>query len=1113
MEMRKKNYFTLIICFASGILFQCHQNLPAETKTLFESIDSKYSKIDFENSLPTTDSLTIFTFEYIYNGGGVGIADFNNDGLQDLFFGGNMVESKIYLNKGDFKFQDITETSGISTKGNWAFGISISDVNHDGFQDIYISMGTSNVKSGSPNRLFINQGNLTFKETAAEYGLDYSGQSIQAAFFDYDRDGDLDMYQLIGGGFEKSPIVPHPIDGEGKSKNTDKLYRNDFDAKLGHAVYKDVSKEAGILLEGFGLGVSIVDINEDGWLDVYACNDYLSNDHLYINNKNGTFSEKSQKYFKHTSHFAMGNDVGDINNDGLVDIISVDMLPEDHQDRMLMFGPNQYDKFYYSINQGYNYQYMRNTLQLNRGRGKFSEIGQLAGVYKTSWSWSVLFADLDNDEWQDIHITNGFGKNITDLDFVKFRSDFVANREGKNRMSVLLDSLSSRPPIKLHNYAFRNRGDYTFEDVSEQWGFEQPTISNGAAYVDLDNDGDLDLVVNNIDEKASIFKNTTRERSQPQVSNYLKVKLSGSDFNKSGIGSKITIRYAGRMQNRLVAPVRGFESSVEAIGNFGLGKQLKIDTLEVIWPDGRKSSLRDVKANQTIVVDYKTSLNGPEKINQKAQPIFSAISSTHLGIDYKHEENLFNDFNYEKLLPHQFSKSGPCLAVGDVNKDGLEDFFVGAAFQQSGNIFLQRPDGKFTKKELAQKPGAEHTAALLFDADNDSDLDLYIATGSNEYTKDNKAYQDFLYLNDGEGNFSLDETALPEMISSGSCVVASDFDRDGDLDLFVGGRIVPGLYPQLPASYLLQNDHGKFTDVTDALAPGLKYIGMITGASWIDADNNSQMDLVVVGEWMPVTLFRNKHGKFSNSTIQAGLNDTGGWWQSITSADIDKDGDEDLVAGNWGLNNPYNASPEKPMTLCAKDFDHNGKIETILAYYDGDKSYPAPAWDFLLDQMPAFRKKISSYRAYANTTTEKLLSAVDTEGMEILYTKTLSSTYFENLGNGQFRSKVLPVETQFAPVSSLLTEDINHDGHLDLMSVGNFYATDVVTGRYDASLGNVLMGDGLGNFKPLTISQSGFVVDGDSKSIQKIKTKNRLLIVTTQNSDSLKFFSYYPNRQ
>ncbi len=1100
-------YFIFVYCCAVFVNIQCQPKKESSKDALFQSIDPAFSKIDFRNDVSTSDTFNIFSFEYIYNGGGVGIGDFNNDGLQDIFFGGNMVESKLYINKGNFHFEDITATSGISTKGkNWAFGISIIDINQDGLQDIYVSMGGPGNEEVYPNKLFVNQDSLVFKEAAADYGLADAGQSIQAAFFDYDRDGDLDMYLLTGGGFEKSPIVPHPIDKKGKSKNTDRLYRNDFDPKRGHPVFTNVSNEAGIVHEGFGLGIAVLDINDDGWMDVYVCNDYLSNDHLYVNNRDKTFSERSQQFFKHTSHFAMGNDVGDINNDGLVDVISVDMLPETRQDRMLMFGPNQYDKFHYSINQGYNYQYMRNTLQLNQGNGKFSEIGQLAGVYKTSWSWSVLLADWDNDEYQDIFITNGFGKDITDLDFVKFRSDFIANKGGRSRMSVLLDSLSSRPPIKLHNYAFRNRGDCTFENTSDSWGFLEPTISNGAAYADLDNDGDLDLIVSNIDQPAQLYKNTSRGKITDSASNFLNVKLIGTEFNQSGIGSKITIRYNGKIQTRLLTPVRGFESSVEAMAHFGLGTNATIDTLEIFWPDGKQSTVMDAKVNQSLSIDYKTS----QLVSDKAlstPTLFKEFLSRKLRIDYKHSENLFNDFNFEKLLPHQFSRSGPCLITGDANGDGLEDFFIGASFQQSGNFYFQKPDGMFTKQELTQLPGAEHTAALLFDADNDKDLDLYVTTGSNEYSKDNDAYQDFLFVNDGKGNFKIDESALPKMISSGSCIAANDFDKDGDLDLFVGGRIVPGLYPQSPDSYLLQNDKGNFKDVTIQLAPALRKIGMVTSALWADMDDDGQSDLLLAGEWMPLSLFRNQHGKLTNVTAKSALKDTEGWWQSMIAADFDRDGDMDLIAGNWGLNNPYHASVDKPISLCYKDFDGNGKIETILSYYDQDESYPAPAWDFLLDQMPAFRKKIPSYRAYASTTTEELLHFVDTKGMEILYTRTLASTYFENLGNGKFNARQLPMQTQLAPLSAMLVDDVNHDGHLDLLGVGNFYATEVVVGRYDAATGFVMLGDGKGNFKLLPLNQTGFVVEGDAKAIRKIKTAaHKSLFLVAQNSDSLKVF-------
>ena len=1116
----RRTFISSFLCVSLILLIitGCEKKEARNQNTLFVLLPADSSGIDFYNRITPDDTTNILTYEYLYNGGGVGIGDFNNDGLQDIFFVGSQVPSRLYINKGKpdpgqagFHFQDITENSGIRLNGNWAFGVCVVDINQDGLQDIYVSMGGHSNKNSYPNKLFIHQGldnlgNPHFKELASEYGLADSSESIQAVFFDYDRDGDLDMYQVTGGGFEKSPNNPSPIVKDGSARNTDRLYRNDFDKESVHPFFTDISKQAGILEEGFGLGISIVDINEDGWLDLYVTNDYLTNDLLYVNNQDGTFSEKISDYFKHTSHFAMGNDVGDINNDGLMDMVTMDMLPEDHFRRKLMFGASPYNKFYYAVSHGYTHQYMRNTLQLNNGNGSFSEIGQMAGIYKTDWSWAPLFADFDNDEYQDLFITNGFGKDVTDLDFVKFRSSMTSDiRNEKMRRKILLDSLAKRPGIKLPNYAYRNNGNLSFTKVTNEWGFDIPTYSNGVAYADFDNDGDLDLVVSNIDDVAYVYRNKLRENN-PLSSNYLRIKLIGTDQNKSGIGSKVIIKYNGRLQSKLKSVVRGFQSTVEDDLHFGLGKVMLIDTLSIRWPDGKISVQTNVKTNQLVRADYKTSISVPAR-KIMTSTIFEACDSEL--IPYQHKENNFIDFNHDPLLPHKLSQEGPGIAVGDVNNDGLEDLFIGGALLRSGKIFLQRSNGTFEGRALSNgNKESEDLGCLFFDADQDNDLDLYVVSGGNEYIPDHRHYQDRLYFNDGKGNFTINEAALPKTTASGSCVVASDYDHDGDFDLFVGGRVLPGSYPKAPRSYLLSNNgKGKFEDVTQRISPELERPGMVTSALWTDFDNDGWMDLMVTGEYMPISFFRNDKGKRLIRNLDAGLKNSEGWWNSLTAGDFDNDGDMDYIAGNFGLNTHYRTSSTEPINVTYKDFDNNGALEAITSYYEEGVNYPTHSMDLLTSQLPLLKRKILYHRTYASTSTSRLLEIAGKEGTEVLYCKTLQSSYIENSGNGKFQVKPLPAPIQIAPVYGVLAEDVNLDGNLDFIAVGNSYAPEVVAGRCDAFIGLVMLGDGKGNFKPMPLSNSGFFVNGDAKSIAQLNAANGILLtVVTQNNDSVKVF-------
>ena len=1105
----------LLIC--SAIYFVSKNTQMSNSLVLFESVSPNLSGVQFANKITTSDSFNLLTFEYIYIGGGVGIGDFNSDGLPDVFFVGNMVPSKLYLNKGNLTFEDVTVTSGIKVTG-FPFGVSVADVNGDGLPDIYLSMGGAVHKGEYKNELFINQGLdkngiPQFKEQAAEYGLAEPAITIQSVFFDYDKDGDLDLYQTTGGGYDRSPIVPYPIRKDGSAKNTDRLYRNDYDSSKGHPYFSNISKQAKILEEGYGLGVSIFDINEDGWPDIYVTNDYLSNDLLYVNNQDGTFSERASHYFNHTSHFAMGNDVGDINNDGLMDIIVVDMLPDKRKDRMLMLGVNNYDKFYYAQSQGYLNQYMRNTLQLNEGNGKFSEIGQMAGIYKTSWSWAPLFADFDNDGYQDLFITNGFGKDVTDLDFVKFRKDISAytntNDKRKESYKALNDALEKRPGIKTHPYLFRNKQDNTFEDMSDKWGFTEFLYSNGAAFVDLDNDGDLDIVTNNMDAPAHIYKNKTNDPGKISTNSFLRVQLKGPDKNTLATGATVKIIYDENIQVRYLSTVRGFVSSVEPALHFGLGKTETIDSLFVIWPDGKITVQKNIKTNSFLKINYSDGNFIQQGKEMPAPPaLFTSVSSSSLGIDYKDKHPDFVDFNFERLIPRKYSENGQGISVADVNNDGLDDFLIGGAFQQVGKIYIQNAHGKFTGNPISKyADGVVDAGSLFFDADGDGDADLYVVSGGNHFTDGNKRYQDRLYKNNGKGDFTIDTTALPAMISSGSCVVAADFDNDGDLDLFIGGGIKPGFYPQCSKSYLLRNDKGVFTDVTETVAKGLQNIGIVTSALFTDIDNDNKPDLLITGEWIPITFFKNNGNKFVNHTVQAGLSESNGLWQSLVSGDFDNDGDMDYIAGNLGLNSPYSCSNEQPMTLCYQDFDKNGTIDPIMSYYEDGKNYPVVSLDYIVEQLPVLKKQFLHYADYAAAPTKKILEIFNVKNPPTLYCKTLSSVFIENKSNGKLEIKKLPQDAQIAPLFGMLAMDINNDGNLDLIAVGNHYWTDVVIGKYDALKGLTMLGDGHGNFKPVPLHKSGFIVDNDARALVRVESKNnKSLFIISQVLDSVKMF-------
>ncbi|MGC4035191.1 MAG: VCBS repeat-containing protein [Chitinophagaceae bacterium] len=1100
--------------------------------TLFKKISPDQSGIHFNNVVIENDSVNPMDLEFLYNGGGVGVGDFDNDGLPDLYFTASTTSNKLYLNKGNFKFSDITEEAKVKGDGEWFNAVSVVDINNDGWKDIYLSASILKDPSHRKNLLYINQGLdknkvPVFKEMAAEYGLADTSLSVHAAFFDYDNDGDLDMYLVT----TKLARRDAQSFNSNHAKDTslvdyDKLFRCDWNDSLKHPVYTDVSKEAGIHHPGFGLGIAVADINKDGWKDIYVTNDFYSSDLLYINNKNGTFSEKSKECLKHTSQSAMGNDIADINNDGLADIISVDMAAEDNYRKKKNMAGNNYNVYRNMLWQGYMLQYARNTLQLNMGprvNGEdsigepvFGDIGFYAGVAETDWSWTPSLADFDNDGYRDLLVTNGYPKDVTDHDFLAYRNETGAIASKQQLIAEI-------PQIKIPNYAFRNTGKLQFENMTQQWGLSEPSFSSGAVYVDLDNDGDLDYVINNINEEATVYENTLNSPGKVNA-NYLSVQFEGSPQNRNGFGAWAEIYYdSSKMQVYENSPYRGYLSTVDDKAYFGLGKTTVIDSVVIRWPNFTKQVLTKVPVNQVLKVNIKNaaipdSWTTPVKTSQSYFSDITAVS----GIDFVHKETDYIDFNRERLLPHKLSQYGPGLAAADVDKNGLDDIYVGGNSNNPGRFYLQQADGKFIAKDLpltsaTNKP--EQMGLLFFDADGDGDPDLYCASGSNEFTENTSYYQDVLYVNDGKGNFTIDSLALPQNFTSKSCVKAADIDNDGDLDLFIGGRVLPGSYPKAVSSYIYRNDSKdgkiKFTDITDEVAKGLKDVGLVCDAIWTDFDNDGAIDLILAGEWMPVTFFKNKNGHFENITEQTGVAKQSGWWNSIAAGDFDNDGDMDYIVGNLGKNSFYRANDQYPAHIYGKDFDNNRSFDAIPTIFLKDKGqqgqmkeFTAQNRDDIVEQLPVTRKKFLTYKSFGEATFQDLFTAEQLKDVLELQANDFYSCLLKNNGNGKFELIPLPVAAQLAPLYGMIVDDFNNDGNLDVAICGNDFGTEVTNGRYDAMNGLLLTGDGKGNFAPKSIVESGLFIPGDAKALVRLRGANdNYLVAASQNKGPLKLFN------
>ncbi len=1069
-------------CFFLFLFSACKDGKPR----LFTKLSKDKTGIDFRNLLKEDNpGFNIVVYPYFYNGGGVAAGDINNDGLTDICFTGNMVKNRLYLNKGNFRFEDITEKAGIAAKEGWCTGITMVDINNDGRLDIYICRSGLSNAAFRRNLLFINNGDQTFSEKASEYGLADAGYSTQASFFDYDKDGDLDMILINQSTpeFSKGKIEYVEMrNREADSTLRNKLFRNDS------GYFNNVSALAGITSNplSFSLSVSTADINKDGWPDIYIANDFKEPDYYFVNNHNGTFTEQLNKSFSHTSLYAMGIDVADYNNDALPDVMELDMLPEGNHAQKMHMGTDGFDQYNPLFQKGMPYQYMKNSLQKNNGDGSFSEIGQLAGVSNTDWSWSPLLCDFDNDGMKDLFVSNGYKRDNTDIQFVKYSMDqSMKMQQGGNAVSAA-EYISHMPGIKTENYIYQNTGEDKFVNKIADWGLTEKTLSHGAVYADLDNDGDMDLITNNTDDYAGVYSNNAETTGR---NNFLKIELQGEKENSLGFGAKIMVMQGGKIFYQEQNPVRGYCSSVDAILNFGLGKNAAVDSVRVIWNNDKTQLFTNVKTNQTLSIRQS---DATAAWNYQANNIKTVFTGDSAVINFTHIENDFNDFTVQGLLPNYLSRQGPCMAKADINKDGREDIFIGGAKGQSAQLFLQTAAGKFIANPqvtFAKDAMSEDVAAAFFDADNDRDMDLYVGSGGYEFVPDDPALQDRLYINDGIGNFTKKENALPVMGISTGCVKAADIDGDGDRDLFIGGRCVSGLYPAAPESKILLNEgKGNFIDATSSVCSSIAHVGMVTDAVFTDVNKDGIKDLIVVGEWMSIKVFINQKGKFIDASATYIKFAAAGWWNRIYADDLDKDGDTDLVIGNQGMNNQFRADKQKPISLYYKDFDGNGSVDPFMFYFIGNTSYPAFSRDDIVQQVPMLNKKYLYYDAYADITRENMFSKEQLENTGEVKADNLATVYLENSGN-EFIVRELPGEVQYAPVYGIIAVDVNKDGNKDLILAGNNTFTRIKFSRYDASHAMLLLGDGKGNFAYLPQWQSGLNIQGNNRSLEQVGDK------------------------
>lgn len=1105
----------LLLFLSVGLFSHCSSDSTPAEAPLFRQVPASQTGVDFVNKLHNTDSLSILDYLYFYNGGGVAAGDLNNDGLTDLYFVSNQGPNKLYMNrsksgKEGFTFTEQTTKAGVAGHADWQTGVTMADVNGDGLLDIYVcAVGKFKGLRGA-NELYINKGPgpdgvPTFTERATEYGLAFVGFSTQAVFFDYDHDGDLDCFLL-----NHAVHTSHSFDRVSTRNNRspesgDYLFRND------KGRFTDVSQSAGIYgaAMGYGLGISVADLNNDGWEDMYVSNDFHEDDYYYVNNHKGGFTESVRQAFQHTSRFSMGNDIADINNDGYPDLITLDMYPADEKVEKASQGEDPLDIYRYKLSYGYMNQYSRNCLQVSLSGKRFMDIGSMAGVADTDWSWSPLLADYDNDGIKDLFIANGIVRRPNDLDYIKYVSSETPWYNTRQSDSVTIGKM---PDGKVHNYLYRGTATTQFEDKSAAWGFGEPTISNGAAYADLDNDGDLDLITNNIDSPAGLYQNDANKLFPDN--HHLTVRLKGDSPNTFGVGAKVIVKYGDSLQMQQLMPTRGFESSVAPELLFGLGKRTIIDSLIVIWPNQRMEIRTKQPVNQLLTLKQADAqLDGTTfRYTQPAgQLLFTDVSKADT-IPYRHHENKeYFDYVREPLIPFQVSTEGPHLAVGDVNGDGLEDMYVGGAKWQAGSLLMQQPNGKFApsvQPDFKQDSTYEDVDAVFFDADGDKDLDLYVVSGGNEFYNKMPEQFDRLYLNDGRGNFTRSANALPPMYDNKSCVRPADIDNDGDMDLFVGGRVVGFGYGKVPNSYLLINDgKGHFSDQTEKRSVGLRKAGMVTDAVWTDYDGDKDMDLIVAGDWMPIRIFANTDGAFAEvKNIIGNETPLSGFYQRIIAADFDRDGDIDLIAGNIGTNTKLRKTPDSQLAMWVKDIDNNQKTEQILAYNRDKEWYPLAFKDELGKQMPGIiNKRFTDYVSFAGKPLSTVLNDAELKGADEYIVNQFASVYLENK-DGKFVVHQLPMLAQVSKLFALQAIDIDHDGDLDVLGGGNFYGASSYQGRYDASYGLVLRNDGKGNFSALSPVDSGFLLNGEIRDIHTINTTQGTLVVVARNDAGLQVF-------